>query len=352
MKKESLSFLKKLLTIPGPSGDEIAVSRFWRQETGTFADDVHADVSGSSLALLRGGNPRVLLLGHIDEIGFMISHIDDDGFLSFLTIGGLDPQVMLGQRVRLLGRDRDVFGVIARKETEFMDEEELAQACKLKNLWIDIGVKNRSEALQLIRVGTVGVIDGPIYELPNDRLVSRALDNRIGAFTVLEVLRALSRKRPSATVAAAATTQEEISSFGAKTMAFSYKPDIALVIDVAYTTDPPESDKNRYGVVKLGGGPVFSRGAANNPLLYDRLLDMAEREKIPYNIQIMPEYTATDADTVQFIREGVATAVISIPCRYMHTPNEMVQLTDVDKTIQFLVTFIHELTPDTSFIPH
>jgi len=351
MKEESLTFLKKLLSVPGPSGDEVNVSRLWRHEASSFIDDVHADISGSSIALLKGDHPRVLLTGHIDEIGVMISHVEDEGFLSFLTIGFLDPQVMLGQRIKLLGRKRDIHGVIARKDTEFMDDDERHQACKLKNLWIDIGARNRAEALEMIRVGSVGVIDGSIYDLPNDRLVSRALDNRIGAYTVLEVLRALSQNPPQATVAAAATTQEEISSFGAKTMAFSFKPDIALVIDVAYTTDTPESDKSSFGDVKLGGGPVFSRGAANNPVLYEKLLQTAERENIPYSVQIMPEYTATDADTVHFTREGVATAVISIPCRYMHTPNEMVQLTDVEKTIQFLVTFIRELTPDTTFIP-
>ncbi|MFC1848715.1 M42 family metallopeptidase [candidate division CSSED10-310 bacterium] len=351
MSLNSIAFLKGLLSAPGPSGDETAASRVWRAEANKIADEVHVDISGSSIAILQGDQPRVLLAGHIDEIGFMISYIHEDGFLSFLPIGDWDSQVLVGQRVRLIGIQADVYGIIGKKDTVFMDDEEKKQVTEIKKLWIDIGVTSRAQAAEYIRVGTVGVLDVPILELPNNRIVSRGIDNRIGAFAILEVLRQLSRNRPKATVAAVATTQEEITSYGAKTITFRFKPNVALVIDMAYATDPPESNKNEYGEVTLGGGPVLSRGAANNPIMYDQLIALAERESIPYCLQMMPEYTATDADTVHLIREGVATVVISIPSRYMHTPNEMVDLSDIEKTVQLIVAFIHSLTPESNFVP-
>ncbi len=351
MNEHTFTFLKRLLSTPGPSGDEAAVARIWRTEAETIADEVSVDVRGNSFAVLKGGAPRVLLAGHIDEIGLMVSYIDDDGFLSFSAIGGWDSQVLVGQRVRLLGRHGDVVGVIGKKPIHLMEDDEEKKVSKIKDLWIDIGVRNREEAAERVRVGTVGVLDAAVYEFPNGRIVSRSIDDRIGAFTVLEALRLLSHDRPTATVAAVATCQEETSFAGAQTAAFRYDPHVAIAVDVTFATDHPGADKKQHGDVKLGGGPVLARGAANSPAVYGRLLDLAEREGIPYSVQITPRYTGTDADVIHVARGGVATAVISIPNRYMHSPNEMVELADVEHAAKLIATFVRSLSPDTDFVP-
>lgn len=347
----SIPFLKQLLSTPGPSGDEAAPARVWRNEAATFADEVSADVRGNSFAILRGGELRVLLAGHVDEIGIMISYIDDEGYLYFGPIGGWDVQVLVGQRIRLLGIAGEVIGVVGKKPIHLMEGEEREKASKIRDLWIDIGVKSRAEAAERVRVGTVGVIDTTIEELPNGRLVSRSLDNRIGAFTVLEALRILATERPHATVAAVATAHEETSAAGARTASFSFDPQVAIAVDVTYATDHPGSDKKQYGDVRLGAGPVLSRGSANSPVLYEMLLATAEKEGIPYSLQITPRYTGTDADEIHVVRGGIASAVISIPNRYMHTPNEMIDLSDVKHAAQLIAAFVRTLTPETDLIP-
>lgn len=352
MNDHSLEFLKRLLSTPGPSGDEAAAARVWREEAATFADSVRTDVRGSAFAVLEGGLPRVLLAGHVDEIGLMISYIDDDGFLSFQGIGGWDSQVLVGQRVRLLGQQGQQVGVVGKKPIHLMKPEEREKVSKIDDLWIDIGARSRAEAQERVRVGSVGVIDAPLYDFPNGRVVSRSIDDRIGAFAVLEALRLLAHDRPQATVAAVATSQEEITFAGATTAAFSFEPHVAIAVDVTFATDHPGADKKQHGDVKLGGGPVLSRGSANSPVVFEMLLDIAEREAIPYSIQISPRYTGTDADAIHISRGGVATGVISIPNRYMHSPNEMIELADVENAARLIAAFVRSLTPETDFVPH
>lgn len=352
MPEQNLAFLKQLLSTPGPSGDEMAAAKIWRDEARTFADTVSADVRGNSYARLEGTGPRVLLAGHIDEIGLMISHIDEQGYLFFAPVGGWDAQVLVGQRVRLLGRHGPVIGVIGKKPIHLIESNERSQASKIEQMWIDIGVKNRDEVLaQGLQVGCTGVIDVPLYEFPHGRIVSRSLDNRIGAFTVLEALRLLAQSRPTATVVAVATTQEETSLTGATTATFAFDPHIAIVVDVTFATDHPDSDRRQYGDVKLGGGPVLSRGAANSPLVYERLLTIAAQEQIPYSLQISPRRTGTDADVIHKGRGGVATGVISIPNRYMHSPNEMVDLADVTYAARLIAAFVHSVHSEDEFVP-
>ncbi len=351
MEVSRLSFLKQLLSTPGPSGDEEAAARVWRAEARGFADSVYADVSGNSYAVLDGPGPRILLAGHIDEIGLMVTYIDDEGFLGFGAVGGWDAQVLVGQRVRLLGPAGEVIGVIGKKPIHLLKPDERSQASTIEKMWIDIGAASRAEAAALVRVGTVGVIDAPLYELPNGRLVSRSLDDRVGAFVVLEALRLLSQDRPKARVAAVATTQEEITFAGAMTAAFSFDPHVAIAVDVTFSTDPPESEKRQHGDVRLGGGPVLSRGSANSPLVFRRLTEVAEREQIPYSLQMTPRYTATDADAIHRARGGVATGVVSIPTRYLHSPNEMVSLSDVEQAARLIAAFVRSVESEREFIP-
>jgi endoglucanase len=353
MDQHSIDFLMQLLSTPGPSGDEAAVARVWREEARAFADEVRADVRGNSFAVLNGqaGAPRVLLAGHIDEIGLMVTHVDDDGFLWFNTIGGWDPQVLVAQRVRLLGRQGPVIGVIGKKAIHLMKPEDRERASKIEDLWVDIGAKNRDEALAQVRVGTSGVIDAPVLRLPHDRIVSRSIDNRIGAFTVLEALRLLAKDKPAATVAAVATSQEEITFAGAHTAAFSFEPQVAIAVDVTHATDHPDANRRRSGVVTMGGGPALSRGSAVSPMVFDMLIETAEREGIPFSLEASPRYTGTDADAIHYSRGGVAAGLVSIPNRYMHSPNEMIQLSDVENAAKLIAAFVKTLTAESHFIP-
>jgi putative aminopeptidase FrvX len=349
----SIEFLKRLLTAPGPSTHETRPATLWREEAATFADEVRTDVRGNTYALLKGSieTPRLMLAGHIDEIGVIVTYIDDEGFLWFTGVGGWDPQVLVAQRIRLLGKQGEVIGVIGKKAIHLMKPDEREKASKLEDLWIDIGVSSRAEALEQVRVGTVGVIDAPVYEMPHGRIVARSIDNRIGAYTVLEALRLLSQNRPAATVAAVATTQEEISLAGAETSAFSFDPQVAIAVDVTHATDYPNSDKKLRGEAKLGAGPALGVGSVNSPVVHEMLLQIAEQHSIPYTVKVNPSASGTDGDVIYKARGGIPTAVISIPNRYMHSPNEMIQMSDVEHAARLIAEFARSLSVSTDFVP-
>ncbi len=355
MTPESLAFLKTLLDTPGPSSFEAAPARVWRKEAESLADEVRADVAGNSYATLNpSGRPRVMLAGHIDEIGVMVTHIDDDGFLSFDTIGGWDHQVFVGQRVRLLGKGGPVVGVVGKKAIHIMDKDDRERVSKVEALWIDVGAANRKEAEARVRIGDPGVLSAGVLEFPNGRLVSRSIDNRIGAYIVLETVRLLAAgPRPAAAVTAVATTREEIAGTGggARSSAVALEPDVAIVVDVTHATDYPGVDKRRHGDYRLGGGPVLSRGASISEVVFDFLAQAAEAEKIPYTIEAASRDTRTDAEAIFNAHRGVATALVSVPNRYMHSPNEMVTLDDLDQTARLLAAFVRRLKPDTDFVP-
>ena len=354
MNKNSLSFLKRLLDSPGPSGFEVVPARVWRKEAESFCESVSTDVSGNTSAVVNpDGSPRIMLAGHIDEIGLMIVHVDDAGFLHFSTIGGWDPQVLVGQRVLISTKTRSVDGVIGKKAVHQLDDSERKQISKPESLWIDIGAKSKKDALKRVRVGDAAVLAAPLVEMPNGRLVSRSVDNRIGAYVVLEALRMLARRKPKTAVFGVATSQEEIgwTGGGARTSATSIDPDVALVVDVIHATDHPSADKKRHGDVKLGGGPVLSRGSAANPRVVDLLIETAEALKIPYSLNAAPRDTGTDADAIFTATRGIATGVISVPNRYMHSPNEMVDKKDLDHTAKLLAGFARRVTQRTDFTP-
>ena len=351
----TVGFLKQLLDTPGPSGFERAPARLWRDEVATFADDVRADVHGNSVAAVNPkGKPRLMFAGHIDEIGVQITHIDEDGFLYFSGIGGWDSQVLVGQRVLLLGRAGPVHGVVGKKAIHHLKKEDLDRVTKVIDLWIDIGAANRDEAASRIRIGDAGVIDSRVEEYPNNRIVSRSLDNRIGAFVAAEALRRLASQRPKhAAVFAVASTREEIAwtGSGARTSAIGIEPDVALVIDVTHATDYPGADKKHSGDHKLGGGVVLTRGSSVSPLVFDLLVECAEQAKLPYTIQAAPRETGTDADAIYNAMRGIPTGLVSVPNRYMHSPNEMVALQDLDRAAELLAAFARRLEPGIDFIP-
>ena len=355
MNDASRRFLETLLDTPGPSGFETGPARVWRAEAGGFADRVGADVGGNSLATINpDASPRIMFAAHIDEIGLMVVHIDDDGYVHFEPIGGWDHQVFVGQRVVLLGREGPIAGVIGKPAIHVQEKEDREKVSKASDLWIDIGAANRSDAEARLRVGDAGVLASTVQGLPNGRIVSRSLDNRIGAFVVLEALRLLAADRPTASVTAVATTQEEIAHAtggGARTTAVGLDAQVAVVVDVTHATDYPGADKKRHGDVKLGGGVVLSRGSAINPVVFERLAAAADREAIPYGIQAAPKATGTDADAIYTAHRGIATGLVSVPNRYMHSPNEMVAVEDLDRASRLLAAFARAVEPGTDFVP-
>jgi putative aminopeptidase FrvX len=355
MEERSHEFLRRLLDAPGPSGFETAAARVWRSEAEPFATGVEVDVGGNSYATVgEDGHPRIMLAGHIDEIGVMITHVDEQGFLYVDGIGGWDPQVLVAQRIRFLTRAGSVVGVVGRKPIHLIRPEEKEKAVRLQDLWVDVGASTRDQAAGMgLRVGDPGIVDTGFLELADGRIASRAIDNRIGAYVVLEALRELARDAPAARVTAVATTQEEIGwqGGGARTAAFRVDPAIAIAVDVTFATDAPGVEKKENGEHALGSGPVLSRGSAIHPLLFERLAETAEREGIPFTIQASARHTSTDADAIHVQRGGVATAVISIPNRYMHSPSEIVSMIDVEAAIQLIAAFCRGVRPGDDFVP-
>jgi putative aminopeptidase FrvX len=351
MRETSYEFLKRLLGTPGPSGNEGAAAKVWREEAERFAE-VRGDRMGNSFATLNaGGSPRVMFSGHIDEIGLMITHIDEQGLLRFTGVGGWDPQVLVGQRVRIQTADGEVPGVIGKKAIHLMESEERKKVSQVKNLWIDIGAKDGDEAKGIVRVGDVGVLDQDLLELPNGRIASRSLDNRMGAFVVLEALRLLSEEdNLDAEVVAVASVQEEIGLYGARGAAFGLDPDAAIAVDVTHATDTPGVSKNENGDHPLGSGPVIGRASNLSPIVSEGLIAAAEEEGIAYTLEADSRSTGTDADAIQFTRAGIATGLVSCPNRYMHSPNEIVDLKDLENCARLISAYVKKLDANTDFV--
>jgi endoglucanase len=348
----SLSFLKRLLDAPAPSGFETAAARVWRTEAETFATKLSVDVAGNSMAEVNpGGYPTIMLDGHIDEIGVIVQYIDDDGYVYIAPIGGWDPQVLVGQRIRFLGNDGDVLGVIGKKPIHLMKTEDREHASKFTDLWVDIGATKKAEAEERLNIGDPGVLDSHTLMFPNDRIVSRSIDDRIGAFIVLEALRRYAENPGVAHVVAAATTQEEIAwhGGGALVCAHCINPQVALVVDVTFATDHPNIEKKEIGEHKMGGGPIISRGALISPVVHRILRDTAKTHGIAHAVHAVGRDTSTNADAIHIAREGVATGLVSIPNRYMHSPNEMVSLVDVDNAATLIAEFCRSITRETDF---
>lgn len=295
-----------------------------------------------------------MLAGHIDEIGLMVHHIDDQGFLYVREVGGWDPQVLVGQRVEILSASGGVAGVIGRRAVHLIERSDREKAVKLKDLWIDIGAADGDQARERVSIGDVAVIRSDTLELGDDLVAARSIDDRIGAVVALEALRLVSEGRSKAEVVAVATTQEEVgyaSGGGARTSSFGLEPDVAIVIDVTHATDHPTLDAKEHGEVKLAQGPVLSRGAVVNQVVYGLLVEAAGRAGTPYQVHASPSASGTDADAIFTSRAGVATGIVSIPNRYMHSPNQIVSMTDVRQASSLIATFIEALDEDTSFIP-
>jgi putative aminopeptidase FrvX len=339
--------LRRLLSSPAPSGYEAPAADVWR-EAASFAE-LETDRLGSSIA--RVGDPEarplVAVVGHIDEIGLAITHVDEKGFAYFTPIGGWDPQILVGQRLEVQTKDGPVTGVVGRKPIHLLKDEQRKKAAELDGLHLDIGAADRDEALEMIRIGDPAVIAGEPVKLAGGRLVSRSMDNRLGAYVALEVARRCAERGELAgSVAGVVAVQEEIGLNGARTSAYQLEPDVAVVVDVTHATDAPGIEEKQSGSHALGSGPVLGRGSTLSPQVFELLAETAEREGIEHTIEVSGRATHTDADAFQISRAGIATGLVSIPLRYMHSPVEMVDLEDVEATIQLLAAFASSLDAD------
>jgi putative aminopeptidase FrvX len=335
------AFLKKLLEAPSPSGFEQPAAAVFVERVKNAVDELITDVHGNAIAVL---NPKArfkfMISGHIDEIGLIITHIDDKGYIYTAQIGGMDPALLIGQRVKIMGCKGDVFGVIGRKAIHQMKPEERKKNVEMDNIWVDIGADSRKDAEKRVSVGDAIVIDVAYRRLNSDKIVSRAMDDKAGAFVIAEVMRALSKRKLNISVIGVATVQEEIGLRGAITSSYRVNPDAGIAVDVGFASDHPETDPKKTGEVKLGKGPNLHRGANINPVLEKALAKTAKQFKIPVQITAIPRGTGTDANAIQLARGGAATALISIPLRYMHTPVEVLSLKDLDYSIKLLVEFL------------
>ncbi|MGO9906579.1 MAG: M42 family metallopeptidase [Solirubrobacteraceae bacterium] len=344
--------LMNLLRAPGPSGHESVPAQVWRDYCKSFAEEVGGDRVGSSFARVAGtaDGLTVAVVGHIDEIGLHISHIEDDGYLRFGQVGGWDPSVLIGQRVRIRTREGDVPGVIGRKPIHLLKDDDRRKVPELKELHIDIGAKDAEEAGKLVRIGDVAVIDAEPVEFRHDRVISRSLDNRAGCYVAAESARLVAESGGApGDVLALAVTQEESTFAGSRTSAFAHDPDVAIVVDLTFATDQPGIELGAITKHPLDSGPVIARGTSLHPLVFERLYDAAEAESIPFTLESLGKGTGTDADAIHLSRGGIPTGLVSIPCRYMHTPVEMVSLADIDAAARLIAAFARRLEPGTSF---
>lgn len=354
MDEASLQFLKGLLTAPSPSGYEQPVQTVVREHVVSFADRVSTDWHGNVIAAINPeGSPRVMLAGHCDQIGLMVKFIDDQGFVWVDSIGGWDIQMLIGQNMVIWGAKGPVNGVIARKAIHLLSQDDRKKVPELKDLWIDIGVKSRDEAKELIAVGDPVTFDLAFRELRNNLAAAPGMDNKVGAWVVMSALRqvAESASTPQAGVFAVSTVQEEIGLRGAQTSAFSIDAQIGIAVDVTHATDCPTLDSKQYGEIKLGLGPVLYRGPNVNPVVHRRLTEIAQQQNIPVQNGGLSRAASNDANVMQISRGGVATGIVAIPNRYMHSPVEVVSLTDLENAAQLIALFCLSVDKTSDFTP-
>ena len=352
MDSDALAFFQRLLKTPSPSGYESQLQQLVRDHAAEFADDVRTDVHGNVIAVKNAGAPlRVMMAGHCDQIGLVVQYIDSEGFLYVLSLGGWDPQVLIGQRMVVLTADGPVFAVIARKPIHLLTDEEKKQVPKLKDLWLDIGAADKEEAEKLVRVGDPVTVELLYREMRNNRVVAPAMDDKCGLWVVMEALRRVDAKKLDCALYAVSTVQEEVGLRGAKTSAFGIDPHVGVAVDVTHATDCPTIEKKQQGEVSLGEGPVIYRGPNMNPQVVKKLIATADENEIPYQLAADGRPTGTDANVIQVTRSGVATALVSIPNRYMHSPVEMISLDDIDRAADLLARFAEGLSSDESFTP-
>jgi putative aminopeptidase FrvX len=353
MRAQSLDFLRTLVNTPSPTGFETRGQRVWLDYVKSFADETFSDTYGNCVAVLnKGGSPRLMIAAHADEIAMTVNYIDEDGFVYVRKMGGVDASITRAQRVVIHSQRGEVRGVFANIATHLTRENEKeAKPPKIHELFLDIGVASRKEAEKLIQIGDPITLDSEFAMLRNEQVVARALDNRVGTFAVAEALRLLkeSGKKLHAEICVVSNVQEEVGLMGVRQIAYSLKPDIALIVDVTHATDCPTISKPQHGDVKLGGGPAITHGGCNQAEVVARIEQVAKAKKIPLQHEAVSTSSGTDASAVFWTRGGIASALIGLPCRYMHSPVEMVSLKDLEKIPELLAGFAQSLKAGEEF---
>jgi len=354
MRAESLEFLKSIVNVPSPSGYEEHAAEIYRQYTKGFADKVWTDVHGNTYAALNpDAEMKIMLAGHMDEIGFIIHYISEEGLLYFSGIGGHDSIIPVGQRVWVHGKER-VPGIIGRKAIHLLDEDERKRKPELKDLWIDIGATSREEVEAVISLGDVVTFQYEFQQLMGDRATARGFDNKMGSMIVAEAVRILKEDGgldAGVGVYVVATVQEEIGIRGARTASFNLAPQSGLAVDVNHAIDYPSVSKTRYGQLDTGKGPSVMRGANANPIVFKMITEACQEEGIPYQVDVAPGGTGTDGNAMQMNMGGMAVGIVGVPLRYMHTPCELLSLTDVENCARLMAAYCRKVKPDTDFTP-
>ncbi len=352
MRDTSLDFLRRLVNTPSPSGHETRGQRVWLDYAKAFADETFSDAYGNCVAVLnKGGSPRLMLAGHADEIAMAVNYIDDEGYIYVRKLGGVDAAITKAQRVVIHTHTGPVSGVVGNVAPHLMKEEKEARPPKIHEIFIDIGVASRKDAEKLVRIGDPITLTDQFELLRNDLAVARAFDNRVGTFAVAEALRLLKETKGKlhAEVCAVSNVQEEVGLLGARQIAYSLKPDVALVVDVTHATDYPTVNKPQHGNVKIGKGPTLTHGGCNHPEVVARLEAVARAHKVPLQHEAMSATSGTDTDAIFWTRGGIASALISLPNRYMHSPVEVVSLKDLELIPQLLAGFALSLKKGEQF---
>ncbi|MGC1272922.1 MAG: M42 family metallopeptidase [Planctomycetaceae bacterium] len=351
METEASSLLESFLTAPGPSGYERPIQDVVRKHAASFSE-TRTDWHGNVICAVNPkGTPRVLLAGHCDQIGLIVKHIDDKGFLRVSTVGGWDVQQLIGQAMQVWTAGGPVPGVIARKAIHLLSDEERNKVPKVKDLFVDIGARNRAEAAEVVQIGDPVTLKLGMRKMRGDLVSGPAMDDRVGLWVVLEAARRAAAKTPKAAVFAVSTVQEEIGLRGAKTSAYAIDPQVAIAVDVTHATDTPDSDQNEHGRIELGGGPVVFRGPNVNPVLFERLIALAKANDIPVQISALAAGASNDGNALQLNRSGPATGIVGIPNRYMHSPVEICSLKDLDHAANLLAALCGDLHDDADFTP-
>jgi len=350
MRKISLEFLKQLLSTPSPSGHEAHAQKIWCDYARRYADMVKTDAYGNAIAILNPkGKPKIMLDGHIDEIGMIVKYIDDKGFVYVQRIGGVDPALISGKRVSIHSRTGIVRGVIGSTPIHLQERGKQRNVPKMHEVYVDIGATDKKAAQKRIAIGDpMTFVDG--FEMLTTHLaVGRGMDNRVGTWAVIEALRLAKAKKPGCCIIAASSVQEEVGTIGAQMQAFNIKPDAAIVVDVTFATDTPGIDNKQFGLIELEKGPAISVGRENHPVLVERIRKAAEKQKITYQTETFSIHGGTDAMAIYKQLGGIPTALVSVPNRYMHTTVETIDLRDLQKTAELLAATCLEIRPRERF---
>lgn len=352
MESDSHEFLLDLLETPSPSGYEQPIQRVVRDYVEKFSDEVTTDVHGSVIACRNPGQDlRVLLDGHCDQIGLLVTQIDDNGFIYTQPIGGWDPQQLIGQRMTIWAETGPVQAVISRKPIHLLEDEEKKQAVKAEDLWLDIGAKSKDEAAGIVRIGDPVTLELGYREMRNNCANAPGMDDKTGLWVVLEAMRRVSGRELNCSLYTVSAVQEEIGLRGTRTSAFGIDPHVGIAVDVTHATDCPTIDKRQRGEIQLGDGPVIFRGPNMNPAVVERLIRSGQEHSIPLQLAAIGRGAPNDSNALQLTRAGVATGLIGVPNRYMHSAVETISLDDIDHAADLLAEFVSGISSDDDFTP-